>query len=56
MFLSYTTFDKNSFTKADQSAPPVRRITVNMLEVKVLNKKGLANQLAPSHALAGVTL
>src|SRR5690242_21706898 len=27
------------------SAPPVRRITVNMLEVKVLNNKGLANRL-----------
>jgi len=38
------------------SAPPVRRITVNMLEVKVLNNKGLANWLAPSHALAGAIL
>jgi hypothetical protein len=38
------------------SAPPVRRITVNMLEVKVLNNKSLANWLALSHALAGAIL
>jgi len=38
------------------SAPPVRRITVNMSEVKVLYNKSLANWLAPSHALTGVIL
>ncbi len=43
-------------TIADLSAPPVRRITVNMLKVKVLNNKGLANRLAPSHAFAGAIL
>ena len=41
---------------ATSSAPPVRRITVNMSEVEVLNNKDLANRLAPSHALTGVIL